>query len=540
MSIYVPWVLIVHGLFFVCLYGAWKAKRKSPLDDLPGPPPESFLLGNLRQLMREQVGTYDIKLQDIYGMVVRIKAPFGEDRLWVSDPKAIQYILQTSRYNIVKSYAARFGLNSATGRGVNGAEGPDHYRQRRIILPAFGHSESRAQIPIFRQCARELVQEFQNRAESLGDDVREENIPEFLSPAVLNALGLAAFNYDFRDDGEDRAEFAASLRDFMAKGFGLPSDLKVFCQGVMVRVPPWLLDPMIYFPSSGLAFLRRHVHLSNGIARTLIQSRSPEDDVDKKDALSRIVIANHSDAGRWQFTDEELAPQVCTLLGAGLETTVTSLGWILFELATHADEQRQLRDEIYSVRPADNVDDTGTVNFDKLPFLNAVIKETVRFDVVVPHLFRETTRDEVIPLSGPVVCRSGTVIKELCIPQGTHIIISDVAYNRNRDIWGEDADIWRPSRWLDGSVKSPTSVGVWSNLISFGAGHRACLGWQFAVAEMQAFVFELISRLKFEAMEKTALIRRENCLVTLPMVGGEEQKGNQLPLGISIINHSEK
>jgi hypothetical protein len=61
-----------------------------------------------------------------------------------------------------------------------------------------------------------LVQEFQNRTESLGDNgVREENIPEFLSPAVLNALGLAAFNYDFRDDGEDRAEFAASLRDFM-------------------------------------------------------------------------------------------------------------------------------------------------------------------------------------------------------------------------------------------------------------------------------------------------------------------------------------
>jgi hypothetical protein len=57
------------------------------------------------------------------------------------------------------------------------------------------------------------------------------------------------------------------------------------------------------------------------------------------------------------------------------------------------------------------------------------------------------------------------------------------------------------------------------------------------VAEMQAFLFELISRLKFEAMEKTALIRRENCLVMLPMVAGEEQKGNQLPLGISAINH---
>ena len=59
---------------------------------------------------------------------------------------------------------------------------------------------------------------------------------------------------------------------------------------------------------------------------------------------------------------------------------------------------------------------------------------------------------------------------------------------------------------------------------------------------MQAFVFELISTLKFEAVEKTSLVHRENCLVTLPMVrgeAGEERKGNQLPLRISIINHSE-
>jgi hypothetical protein len=81
------------------------------------------------------------------------------------------------------------------------------------------------------------------------------------------------------------------VSSFRAKGFGLPSDWKVFCQGVMVHVPTWLLDPMIYFPSSGLAFLRRHVQLSNGIARRLIQSRLLEpNDLDKKDALSRIGI----------------------------------------------------------------------------------------------------------------------------------------------------------------------------------------------------------------------------------------------------------
>jgi hypothetical protein len=45
MSIYNPWVLIIYCLSFACIYGAWKAKRKSRLDDLPGPKPESFILG---------------------------------------------------------------------------------------------------------------------------------------------------------------------------------------------------------------------------------------------------------------------------------------------------------------------------------------------------------------------------------------------------------------------------------------------------------------------------------------------------------------
>jgi hypothetical protein len=63
-----------------------------------------------------------------------------------------------------------------------------------------------------------------------------------------------------------------------------------------------------------------------------------------------------------------------TLLAAGFETTVTTLGWILYELATHPDEQRQLRDEIHSAQAANRVGDAEAVNFDALPFLNAVIK----------------------------------------------------------------------------------------------------------------------------------------------------------------------
>lgn len=56
------------------------------------------------------------------------------------------------------------------------------------------------------------------------------------------------------------------------------------------------------------------------------------------------------------------------------------------------------------------------------------------------------------------------------------------------------------------------------------------------VTEVQAFLFELVSALTFEPADKTARIRRENCLVMQAMVEGEERKGNQLPLKISAID----
>lgn len=59
MSILAPCDPIALCLFFLCIYGAWKAKRKSLLDDLPGPPPESFLLGKLGTILGTSGNCYD-------------------------------------------------------------------------------------------------------------------------------------------------------------------------------------------------------------------------------------------------------------------------------------------------------------------------------------------------------------------------------------------------------------------------------------------------------------------------------------------------
>lgn len=65
------------------------------------------------------------------------------------------------------------------------------------------------------------------------------------------------------------------------------------------------------------------------------------------------------------------------------------------------------------------------------------------------RLFVSSVReDTVLPLYRPIKSVSGEMLSEIVIPKGTNLIISLLAANHNKDLWGEDASEWRPERWL--------------------------------------------------------------------------------------------
>lgn len=71
----------------------------------------------------------------------------------------------------------------------------------------------------------------------------------------------------------------------------------------------------------------------------------------------------------------------------------------------------------------------------------------------------------MLPLFRPLTLQSGEVITELPVPKGMKVIISIAAYNRNKDVFGHDADTFNPERWLDGSMrKAEAPVGAYANL----------------------------------------------------------------------------
>jgi len=225
---------------------------------------------------------------------------------------------------------------------------------------------------------------------------------------------------------------------------------------------------------------------------------------------------------------------------AGHETTAKTLTFALWELAKHRDVQDKLRAEINEawekVKAQGRSEFIGS-DFDDMPYLTAVGKETLRIHAPTVEVARAAWSDDVVPLSKPIVGISGKLHRELVIPKGTLAVISIFGYNLNQTVWGADADQWRPERWFEATGEPESPVGAYGNLATFSGGVRTCIGWRFAVIEIHTFLVTLIRQFDFALPDNPPKIRRWRPGLILPVVEGEEHKGAQLPLKVTPLRN---
>ena len=129
---------------------------------------------------------------------------------------------------------------------------------------------------------------------------------------------------------------------------------------------------------------------------------------------------------------------VATNIGAGSGTTAALLCSVVYFIARNPETYKKLLAELRSAHLKTPAPLSGV---QKLPFLNACIKEAERLHPGVGlHLER------VVPEGGAIIC--GKYLSE-----GTTVGVNAWVTNRDKGVFGADAEIWRPERWLEDETK---------------------------------------------------------------------------------------
>ncbi|KAF8589322.1 cytochrome P450 [Ramaria rubella] len=510
---------------------------------LPGPPPGPWLVGNTPALLRPKgMGDADFAWTKKYGNAVHIKGTFGSDILFTADPKALQYILNTAGYNFPKTDDMRASIALTAGKGITWAEGLQHSRQRKIMNPAFSYTSLRIFLPLFRHTAQKTVSKLKDLVSRGGGTSTVVDIAPWLARTTLDAIGVAAFDYQFGaiDEGSDN-KLSNLYNNLFAETFLARTDSEIIFQSIWGFLPQWLLALVFKAPVRPLKQWGEYMEIARNVAKQLVDRQVDSYALGKegsKDIMSILVRANLSEDPKSKLGEDEILSQLTTLFLAGHETTASTINWALHELSLNPGFQRKVREEIGTARAqaAERGDTELTISdLDSMPYLLALMKETLRFHPILSSLTRAAGRDDIIPLATPQRTTSGEVITNIPVWEGQTIFLSIAAYNRLPSVWGDDAHKWRPERFLEGVEKvQNTGLGVIANIATFSSGSRGCIGWRFAMIEMQAILIELLENLEFSPVPGVEIIRGPTGIMT-PMVKGSDAQRTELPITVSVV-----
>lgn len=167
-----------------------------------------------------------------------------------------------------------------------------------------------------------------------------------------------------------------------------------------------------------------------------------------------------------------IANELINILLAARDTTASLLTFAVYLLAMHPDVMERARAEVLNI-----VGESETPTYEQIKqmrYLRAIINEVLRLFPPVPLNERASSRSVVLP--------ARPTETPLYMPgPHTSMIYSTMLMQRNPDLWGPDADLFDPMRWLDQRHKSIISDPF--KYIPFNAGPRICLGQQFALNE---------------------------------------------------------
>ncbi|KAK1755478.1 cytochrome P450 [Echria macrotheca] len=228
-----------------------------------------------------------------------------------------------------------------------------------------------------------------------------------------------------------------------------------------------------------------------GIANNFVAKRFGPDKTELPDMLGSFL--QHG------VTRREAEAESLLQVIAGSDTTASALRTTLIHLLTNPPLYHRLQSEIDTAIASGHISSPVITDTEarQLPLLQATLKEGLR---IWP------------PIHGimPRVSKTDATICGVRVPAGTNVCWSAWAVLRDKNVFGEDADVFRPERWLRAAGNEKQLVAMNGTLdLCFGGGQWSCLGRAIAQIELNKIIVEMLRRWDFTIVDAARPIKNE-------------------------------
>ncbi|KAJ7775381.1 cytochrome P450 [Mycena metata] len=511
----------------------------SPIRHFPGPKNHSWIVGNFFDMADEAPVT--TRWREEFGPHFQFRGLLNKRILYTSDTKAIDHIVaNTNLYG--KGPVGVRAIRNLLGNGILSVEGDPHKKQRRLLNPAFGTAQIRRLTEIFVERSLQLRDVWSReitKSAATGDqkDSARIEITGWVRRVTLDMIGHAGFNYQF--NALEPQGKPSELNQAFTDLFHSPNAR----MGFALRGAQAMIPLLRFLPLPGQKVVKnakaKMYDISQELLRdgkTAVKAAGGDKDFSSgRDLFSLLLKANMAAdvPGKSRLSDEDVIAQIPTFFVAGHETTSTAITWALYALSQNQSAQNKLRKELMTV----STDNPTMEELNALPYLENVVRETLRAHTPLVSVRRAAMVDDILPLSMPYTDPTGVVHDSLPITKGQEIYLPLLAVNTDKALWGEDAAEFKPERWdhLPEAVKAIPSV--WSHLMTFFAGPHNCIGFRFSLAEQKALLFTLIRAFEFELAIPASEIGSTGALQR-PFLLAEREKGDQMPLIVKLCSRA--
>ncbi|XP_059629411.1 cytochrome P450 704C1-like [Cornus florida] len=425
----------------------------------------------------------------------------SRSQICTADPAIVEYVLKTNFANYGKGWFHHSILMALLGDGIHTVDGGKWQHQRKISSYEFSTKMLRDfSSVVFRNNAVKLAGIVSKAATSNQTIEVQDIFMKSTLDAVFKVI-LGAELDSMCGTNEEGALFSKAFDE--ASAITVYRYVDVF----------WRINRFLNIGSE--AKMRESIKVIDRFVYKFIRSKTEQGQelkhdssmiqTKKVDLVSRLLEANETDP-------KYLKDFILSFIIAGKDTTAVALSWFFYMICKYPLIQEKIAQEVKEATQMD-IQNSSFEEFangitedavNKMHYLHATLTETLRLYPAVPVDAKVCFSDDTFP-------------DGFSVRKGDMITYQPYCMGRMKSLWGDDAEEFRPERWLDkdGIFQQESPF----KLTAFQAGPRICLGKEFAYREMKIFSAMLMGNFIFKLSDEQGPVNYKTML-TLHIDGG--------------------